>query len=279
MKRLIALLGVGALAACTAAPSAVEATVRPTRVVSLDYCADQFVLKLADRDQIAALSRDATRHFSYMHAEAVGLPQVRSAAEDVLTLRPDLVVRAYGGGPNVQHLLSRGGAPVAQLGFAEDFDGIRRNIRAMAAALGHPARGEALIADMNARLAKIAETRGEVSALYITQSGYTTGPGSMVDVVIDAAGYRNFEEPPGWRPIPLERLARETPDVIAAASFGADTARLDAWSASRHPVAQRRLATALVVPIDGAWTACGGWFLVDAVEALHAAKPRAEAHR
>lgn len=279
MKRALAALAIAAAAAACEAPSppsAAPSPIRPQRIVSLDYCADQFVLKLADRTQIAAVSVDATRHFSYMRAEAHGLRQVRSTAEDVLAAKPDLVVRAYGGGPNVAHVMGRAGAPVAQLGFAEDFDGVRANIRAMALAIGHPERGEALIADMDARLRAIETPRSEVRALYLTPSGYTTGAGSMVDRMISAAGLTNFERQPGWQPIPLERIAVDKPDLIAAVDFGADTARLDAWSAARHPVARRRLATLPIVAMDGAWTACGGWFLVDAVEAMADARTRAE---
>lgn len=241
-------------------------------MVSLDYCADQFVLKLADRDQIAGVSPDAGKDFSFMRAEAAGLPVVRSTAEDVLAQRPDLVVRSYGGGPGVEHLMARAAVPVAQLGYAGDFDGVRANVRDMAAALGHPARGEALIAEMDARLAAVAgQARSGRAALYLTPAGVTTGAGSLVHVLLEAAGLENFEQQPGWRPIPLERLAREQPDLIAFARFGAAGHQSDAWSAARHPIAQRQLAERPVAAVDGAWTACGGWFLAEAVETLAAA--------
>ncbi len=280
------LVALAAVAAASCAPQPPlhppqqpTAPAQPQRVVSLDYCADQFVLKLADRAQIAAVSPDAGKDFSFMRAAAPGMPIVRSTAEDVLAQRPDLVVRSYGGGPGVAHLLARAGVPVAQLGYAGDFDGVRANVRAMAAALGHPARGEALIAEMDSRLAAVAAQEGTGrSALYLTPAGVTTGAGSLVHVLIEAAGLENFEHQPGWRPIPLERLAREQPDLIAFARFGAASHQPDAWSAARHPIAQRQLAERPVATMDGAWTACGGWFLADAVEAL-AAMAAADATR
>ncbi|MEZ5998409.1 MAG: hypothetical protein R3B98_06925 [Hyphomonas sp.] len=67
------------------------------RVVSLDYCADQFVLGLADREQILAVSKDAEKPFSHLRDRAAGLPKVRAAAEDVVALKPDIVVRSWGG--------------------------------------------------------------------------------------------------------------------------------------------------------------------------------------
>ena len=66
------------------------------RVVSLDFCADQFVLRLLRKPRILAVSTDAQRHFSYMREQAAGIRQVRSIAEDVLVLKPDLIVRSYG---------------------------------------------------------------------------------------------------------------------------------------------------------------------------------------
>ena len=40
------------------------------------------------------------------------------------------------------------------------------------------------------------------------------------------------------------------------------------WSASQHPIARQLLETRETVALDGAWTACGGWFILDAIEAL-----------
>jgi iron complex transport system substrate-binding protein len=270
-RALLALAAALGAASCAPPPAAPPPgpPAPPRRVVSLDYCADQFVLKLADRDQIAGLSPDAGKDFSFMRGAAAGLPQVRSTGEDVLAARPDLVVRSYGGGPGVEHLLARAGVGVAQLGHAGDFAGVRANVRAMALALGHPARGEALIAQMDARLAAIAaRPPSGLEALYVTPGGVTTGAGSLVHVLIEAAGLENFERQPGWRPIPLERLAGERPDLIALGLFGAAGHQPDAWSPMRHPIAQRQMAQQPVAAVEGAWTACGGWFLVEAVEAL-----------
>ena len=42
----------------------------------------------------------------------------------------------------------------------------------------------------------------------------------------------------------------------------------------RHPVARSQLQARAMIPIQGAWTACGAWFLMDAVEALAAGAAR-----
>lgn len=248
----------------------------PQRVVSLDYCADQFVLELADRDQIAALSPHARDDYSYMRARALGLPRARPDTEIILGLAPDLVVRSYGGAPGLEDVLQRVGVATAQLQFANEFDGIRANIKAMAEVLGHPERGAALIAQMDQRLAAIPAPIGETNVLYVTPGGVTTGSGTLVHEMFSAAGLKNFETRSGWPSLPLERLAYVAPDLIAAGFFGSSQSAVDAWSPARHPVAARRLQAANAIAIDGAWTACGGWFVVDAVEALARARVERE---
>lgn len=266
MIRWLAMLLV-TVAGCTPAPTPMRSG-RPMRIVSLDYCADQYVLKLVGRDRIAAVSPDAAAEFSYMRAAATGVPQVRPQAEDVLLLKPDLVVRSYGGGPNAAALFERAGVPVLQLGYAPDLAGIRKVLLDTATGLGEPAQGEAMAAAFDARLMALRRASSGPSALYVTPGGVTTGPGSIVDELLRAGGLLNFQTADGWGPLPLERLAYARPDVVAAAFFDTRWNRPDPWSAAAHPVVGRALKGVPTAELPGAWTACGGWFVLDAVERL-----------
>jgi iron complex transport system substrate-binding protein len=253
-----------------ATPQPIEAPVRAMRIVSLDYCADQYVLKLVGRNRILALSPDATRDFSYMRTAARGVPSVAPRAEDVLVLKPDLVVRSYGGGADAGAFFARAGVPVLQLGFAEDLGGVRRVLLETAAGLGETARGEAVAREMDARvraLAKAAPRTSKPSLLYATPGGVTSGPGSLIHELIETAGYRNFQTQPGWQPLPLEQLAYARPDRVAMAWFGRRDYNPDQWSAARHPLMDRA-SDRPPIGLEGAWTACGGWFVLDAAEAM-----------
>jgi iron complex transport system substrate-binding protein len=246
---------------------------KPTRIVSLDFCADNYVLKLADRDQILALSPGAVKDFTYMRDEAIGLPTVRPVAEDVLILKPDLVVRSYGGGPNAAAFFERAGIPVLQVGWASNIDGedmgsIPSLIENMADGLGQSKRGQDLVQEFREGLSAIRSRESEKTALYMTPAGVTTGPGSLMHQALLKAGLTNFQQAAGWRSLPLERLAYQKPDMVAASFFDTRTNHPDAWSAAKHPVARAQLDGSNVVFIDGAWTACGGWYILDAVEAL-----------
>ncbi len=275
MKRMIlALLACLALAACSQATERAGGGAR--RIISLDYCADQYVLRFARRKDILALSPEAGRRYSYLRAEAQGLPQVRPRTAGVLALQPTLVVRSYGGGPGIEAFLERAGVEVVQLGYPETLVDVRAEVLRVGAALGNPAAAQEVAAQMDRRLAALTARRGEPrAALYLTPGGVTAGAGTMIDELLRAGGLANFQGRPGWNPIPLERLAYERPDLVAAGFFESRPAH--PWSAARHPVARAQLAELPVVPLEGAWTACGAWFLVDAVEALATAPGQAEA--
>ena len=256
------------------------APTQPQRIVSLDFCADQYVLKFVERDRILAVSPDAGREFSYMRDAAAGLPTVRPVAEDVISLKPDLVVRSYGGGPRGSLLFERAGVPVYNVRWAQDIDEIQQVIGETARALGSPEQGLAVVEEMRNRLASSRSRRGasgvgdantsagRADVLYMTPTGVTSGPGSLIHEMLTAAGLENFQTRPGWWPIPLERLAYEQPDRLAVAFHESLADHPHVWSAIRHPVARALLDRDTVIPIEGAWTACGAWFLMDAVESL-----------
>ena len=241
---------------------------RARRIVSLDFCADQYVLKFVERSRILALSPDARREFSYMREAAAGLPTVRPVAEDVIILEPDLVVRSYGGGPRASLLFERAGVPVYDVRWAHDIGEIIEVIEETARTLGSAGEGLAVAAEMEGRLRSLRAGASGASVLYMTPSGVTSGPGSLIHEMLGAAGLENFQAQPGWWPIPLERLAHEQPDLLAVAFHESLMDHPHAWSPIRHPVARAALDQGTVIPINGAWTACGAWFLMDAVESL-----------
>jgi iron complex transport system substrate-binding protein len=263
------------LVGCSPPPERQRVGERPSRIVSLDYCADQFVLKLADRTDIVALSPDATRGFSFLRQEAVGVATVRPSAEDILALNPDLIVRSYGGGPSAQAFFERAGIKVHQIGWGNDFAAVRTNVQEAAAALGQVKKGANVIADFDKRLSAIPKANG-ISALYLTPGGIASGSGSMVDLMMRQAGLTNFQKEAGWHPLPLERLVMEKPGLVAQTSFGEASSFQDYWSSARHKVISDTLKSAPVVRLDGATTACAGWFVMDGVETLAKAGRAAE---
>jgi len=253
MRAYMCLLAIaGLLIACAA-----EA--QPRRIVSLDYCADQYVLGLADRSQIAALSPDADADFSSLASEAAGLAQVRPQAEEVLSQRPDLVVRSWGGDARALALFERLGIEVHQIGFVADFDDVRRETRSAAAAFGRERRSEALLAQMDAMLAG-AEPSANITALYVTPGGVTAGQGTFIHALFTASGLSNAAgDRTGWTSLPLEEIVTQTPGILVTGFADSATDRVDRWSASRHPVMRRALGARPSFALDTGVIACTTW--------------------
>src|SRR5271167_3350439 len=94
MGRRIAGLAATVLLGLGLAPAnGATAPARPHRIVSLNACADQYLIALADKDQIAALTQFARDpNLSFYAARARDYPYTHGQAEAVLALRPDLIV-------------------------------------------------------------------------------------------------------------------------------------------------------------------------------------------
>lgn len=246
------------------------ALAQPQRIVSLDYCADQYVLGLADRSQVAALSREAQAEYSSHAARADGLAQARPQAEEILALRPDLVVRSWGGDPRALAAFERLGIAVHQIGYVADFDDVRRETRAAASAFGQERQAEDLLAGMEQSLERAASASG-ATALYVTPGAVTAGQGTFIHALLAAAGLRNAAgERSGWVSLPLEEVATRTPDIFVTGFANSGTDRVDRWSASRHPVMRRALASRPVLALDTGVIACTTWLAGEEAARLHA---------
>lgn len=244
------------------------------RVMSLDQCSDQYVLALAKREDIAAVFLRADDYDSYLRERATGLPQRRPTIEGVIAADPDVVVRYWGGDAGLVEMMQRRGMKVVRVEEAEDFDGVRANVRRVAAALDRRAAGEAIIADMDAKLARSKGAWGGASALYITPSGFTAGKGTLIEAVLAAAGLRSAASRPGYALVSLEQLALSPPKALVLGFFDAFATAMERWGAGRHRVLNRLTHERAVGSLPGAIAGCPGWFAADGVERLAMAAPR-----
>ncbi|API58797.1 iron ABC transporter [Tardibacter chloracetimidivorans] len=215
MPRLVRLTVLAIAMACS-----VTAAAQPRRIVSMNMCADQLLIELADHSQIAALtelSRDPVLSF---HADrAQSYPVAGGSAEEVLMLRPDLVVSPPFQRKEALSLLNGRSVKIVTVGFADSLEAIYADIRRLAGAIGHPARGEAMIRRMEADLERLSQDRpgkGRIAAYY-QRRGYLTGTGTLIDEIMERAGLVNLAERlgrPALSRLSLEEMARSRPDFL-----------------------------------------------------------------
>jgi len=258
---------------------ATQAAPKPSRIVSLNLCTDQLLMLLADRDRIASISYLSTNPDASAMADiAAGLPINYGRAEEILPLMPDLVLAgAFTTRPTV--FLLRGlGYNVVELPVASNIEDVRKNIRAVAEALGEAARGAAAIDAFDGQLSKLKASAGRappLAALYWA-NGYTSGAGTLANAVIKAAGFNSLADNlglSGTRKLPLEMLVMADPDLFVIGRVHDDPAL--AYENLRHPALRRVFGDRTVVRIPDRLWVCGTPFVAEAVARLAAFRDRA----
>jgi iron complex transport system substrate-binding protein len=247
----------GFLAAALVAAS--PALAKPARIVSLNLCGDQYVVRLAERSRIVSLSRLATDpEMSAVAAEAAGIPRNFGRAEDVLALAPDLVVAGtYRTGATVA-LIRRLGIPVLEIGIAETVEAVAAETRRVAAALGETEKGEAWIAEMEAELARPRPSRVRPRAAFWDDNGFSLGRGTLMDELMARAGLANVAAEDGlvgYGRLPLERLVLSRPDMLLV-SGSAEGRPSRAREILGHPALKAVMAGRARVEVPAPLTAC-----------------------
>lgn len=245
--------------------------------LSVDNCADQYLLALAEHEQIIAVSQDAQQDFSYHAAAAQGLPRIHASSEELIALRPDVVVSSWGWPAQDRQLPEQYGVAFVQMQFGHSPEIIAANLRRVALALNRSQAAEAIIVRMEQRLARAQERAQRIGAVatlnaaYVTPSGATSGGDTLVDSIIRMSGLRNVVAEhgyEGWRYLDLEQLVSDDPDLLVASFFELGTQRTDNWSISRHNVMQKLLANKPVVYLPSRYLGCSAWYFLDAVELI-----------
>lgn len=257
---------------------------RPRRIVSLNPCLDVILVAVADRAQIAAIS-----HYSHepssssIGPEGATYPFTYESAEEVLALRPDLVLTGRHSSPATRAALDRLAVRTELFAVPDTVADSLAQVRQIAAAVGHPERGEAMVAQIEAALAAAAPPPGapRLTAITYQAGGFATGPDTMMDEMMRRCGLDNAVTRYGLRRtgnVPLELLVANPPDLLLAgqAKPGAPT-----WAdrVSRHPALVRVATRMHRATFPQQLTFCGGPVLIQTAAMLALARDQALAKR
>jgi iron complex transport system substrate-binding protein len=268
-------IGVVVVCACLAQAGA-AASEPPQRIVSLNMCTDQLLVDLVAPERIAGISYLGTD--TTLSAEARRLTKfktLRGTAEEVLALQPDLVIAGeYTTGATVD-LLRRLGQTVLLVPIANDFDGMRATIRQIAVAVGEAERGEVVIRDFDERLrAARSLVQSKPTAIAYQVGSFVSGPDSLLDAALTAAGYRNLARGvslgAGGR-LPLEQLVTSPPDLLVLANAADDFQTVLADNL-RHPALKQLMGQRPSVHLPMPYWMCATPKIAEAVEILAAMK-------
>jgi len=244
----------------------------PERIVSINLCADELLLLLADPKQISALTHlSHDEGASYFQTKALPYPTTTGLAEEVLPFKPDLVIAGEYGGIQTVNLLKKLGVRVETLPLANNMQQVFGNIELIAKLSGHPERGAEIIKTMQERLAKLpaANPQAPLAAVY-DPNGYTVGPESLRGQSMRLAGWRNAGELAGVRDygsLDLETLVRLQPDALIDSPYTINTySRAEALS--KHPALRGAQLNPHIISVPSNMTICDGPWIMDTIETL-----------
>ena len=212
---------------------------KAARVVSMNLCADQLLLAIAERSRIASVSYLAKDPLiSHLAWQARDIPFNHGLAEEILPLHPDLVLAGSYTTKPTTALLRKLGIKVLVLELAEGYEDIRRNMRLVGKALGETAKVDQLIRQFDRALEVPVRTEDPPTVIILYPRGMTTGRGSLSDAILQTAGLRNLSAELGVGKrgqLSLEQVVMARPDLFVLAEFRPDHPSL-AHLILRHPV-------------------------------------------
>lgn len=276
--RALALAATALLALSPGAAVTAPAPAHPQRIVSLNACADGYLIALADKSQVVALTQFARDpSLSYYAERAQSWPISQGQAEAVLALHPDLVIASPFRRADSLALL-KGRVRIVEVKSAESFDGVVDETRAIAAAIGQQQRGEALIASMRARVDAAGRRPPLGVAAHYQRGGFVTGPGTLMDDLMTRAGFTNLaRRGRALGQLSLEQIVYARPDFLILTD-GAHGAQDEGSLVLRHPALSRAVPPSRQLHLPEALTVCGGPSYPEALERLQAEADRARGH-
>lgn len=248
---------------------------RPLRIVSINPCSDAVLAEVAEPGQLVAISRYShdPRTSSMNVATARQFTATSGTVEEILPLRPDLVVSGTYMSPATLSALRRLGIRVELLPIAATVEESEAQVRRLAALAGHPDRGEALVAEIRQALAKAQPKSGgdgalaaPVSAVVWQSGGIVPGEQTLIADLMRRTGFTSLSAARGLGQadvLPLEHMVADPPELILSAgdAHGQEDRML------AHP-ALAHLAGVRHENLDPSLLYCGGPTIIRAARRL-----------
>jgi iron complex transport system substrate-binding protein len=267
---LAAIVGIGPASAADA-----------PKLASINLCTDQLLLALADPAQILGLSpyaRDPARSFAAV--EAAHYPKLSGEAEDVLELKPDVVLAGRFTKRATREFLKAQGVTVVEFDPARSIDDAKTQIRKTADVVGHPERAAPLIARIDAAVARAraAVARKQLRVLSVSRRGWVTGSDTLTGSLLSTVGLASAARDMGLKLggyASLETIVSVRPDFLLL-SEADDVAEDQGRAFLLHPALEQLYPPSKRLVLPDRLTACGGPMIADALDRLTAEVERVE---
>jgi iron complex transport system substrate-binding protein len=264
----------GAAAFLLLLPASASAASPAQRIVSLNLCTDELLLRLAEPARVASVTWLSRNPAGSNVADLAGrVPINHGLAEQIIASDPDLVLAGAFTTRIAVSMLKRTTIPVVEFPVPRSFDEVRQQIRDVARLVQAEEKGRQLIDEIDRRVAAVAAKprTKRPTAVVLNPNGATVGQGSLADQVMTAAGLDNIAarlRTDNYGQIPLEVVSLHEVDVLIV-SASRDGPPAKATEVLSHPILSKLTPTRIVVLPGRLWN-CGGPGVAEAVERLDA---------
>ncbi len=230
------------------------------RIVSLNMCADPYLMEFAAPEQIIALtwnSHDPKQ--SPFASRAVNFPITGGRLEEIVEMAPDLVILSPFSMSNRRQTLHRLGIATLTLNAANDYETARDEIIAFGRAIGREPQARDYLFNLDAQMARLDRQGIQASLLNIQRRGLTTGAGHILDDIILRAGAQNIGRMAGegMVAVSLEKVLMLRPDFLLV--IGTPPEAVDRGTeVFAHPVLRKYFPPARRITLPASMVLCAG---------------------
>jgi iron complex transport system substrate-binding protein len=252
-------------------PSHTAQAASPATVVSMNLCTDQLLVALADPSQIAALSRFSRyADMSFVASHASRWPVLKSGAEQILEMAPDLVLAgAFSGGATRRFLQSKG-VRVETFVPPRNLAEARAEIERAARLLGRESQGRRLLSEIDAAIGSASNSvRPETSptavhprprTFALERRGFVSGRQTLLSDLMQRTGLDNAAlelSVTSIARVSIESIVKAQPDALIVESLG--PASTDQGAAFlRHPALSSLVPSSRHIAVPAAELTCAG---------------------
>ena len=236
------------------------------RVVSLNLCADAYLMAFAKPEQILGLTQQSSDPtLSAFVEEASNFPVSGGRISNIIEQHPDIIIiNNYSPPPN-KALMDRLGIKIVKLDAANSYQTARTEILQLGKAIHRLEAAKAYLAQLDKELEDARHTKLTYmpSIINYQRRGIVVGETHILDDIIQLAGAQNLGRDTGRTigPMSLENLIRLQPDYVLSISEN-DEQTLKAQDRGSeilsHPALQKMFSAERHIYIPQNLTVCAG---------------------
>lgn len=250
------------------APTKVNYSKHPMRIASLSPCVDAILYEIADENQILGLS-----HYSFDEKSssidvnyAKKFKPLSGGAEDIIAIKPDLVIAGSHISPQTIAQLNKLEIPVFTVGSPQTIEEAKTQINDIAQKIDQEERGKIFISKIDKAIINAkTDDNQKPKAIMFQGGGIVPGAGTLGDEMLKTAGFENVASQysnSAYNVLTLENLLFNPPQIMLS------DANFNNGRVISHPALKKSKVSIYAADFPSKYLNCAGAKLVPALNRL-----------